>query len=820
MSSQTANNWASHFGLAVAPLFSSSEIEAPASHSVLLDGGFGSFALSVGEAADEHRDQFKSWAWSSNLAHHVAVNDTHVRVSRWDKADAEVLTRASVEKRLGAFYKYLIADRVRSNQRVTDHLLDLFRSMRSLIADAGRDDNSSILAFLTFIERVSLPDGQALPLDMQGGSFPEGYELLQSLSSSSLANLWERATQSEVFSSYLELLPRLAIRHAGSEIFQEAHYEFLRAPTPDLFGYVGPVQTGTTTRGGAHFTPPALARSLCEQTIPQISNISTLRELTILDPACGSGAFLHESTRTLQRMGFNGRLHLIGRDISQPAISMAEFTLRYAMRDWTPEGGVEVDVRVGDSLSEPLPASDVVLMNPPFVSWAALNQKQRDQMREVLDGTLSGRADLSMAFVTKGLSSLRAGGVLGALTPSSLLTLQSAEDWRTSLLEHGTLKFIASLGDHGLFSHALVSVAALVIGKGVRDDQHKPVKALIASNRKEATGEALRALRRDDRSSKAASASSSWRLFNLKQETFSERATWRLMRPEMERLVHEVFSGGARPIGDLFDVKQGVLTGNNKAFIIDHAYFESLPKKEKRFFRPAIVNDSLSSGEITSQHWVFYPYGPLSEETQTEDDLAKAVRNYYNSVLKPNKMSLGKRPSITRSKNSKWWDLSEKRAWALNGGPRIVSKYFGGMGGFAVDMKAEYLVVQGYAWLPKWISTENVNQGVQFEGLDEITLEIILHAYSALMNSTGFSAIIEVFSPHVAGGQFNLSPRYVNSIPIPDFPSILTDMQGGNIVERLAKFGREPELNSALWRTKVDSLVEELYGTQLVFEES
>ncbi len=803
------NEWASQFGLAVAPLFSSTEIVSPESHSVLLDGGLGSFALSVGESAEEHRDSFKSWAWSSNLAHHIAIDDKNVRVSRWDKADDELLTRSSVEKRLGAFYKYLIADKVRSNQRVTNHFLGLFRSMRSLVSDAGRDDQLSVSAFLAFIESQT---------DIEENS-SEGIEILNSLSASSVANLRERASQLDVFSSYLELLPRLAIRHAGSEIFQEAHYEFLRAPSPDLFGYVGPAETTANSRGGAHFTPPALARSLCEQTLQKIKNIHQREQLTILDPACGSGAFLHEAARTLQRMGFTGKLRLVGRDISQPAISMAKFALKHASSDWTPTGGIEVDLRSSDSLYGDMPAADVVLMNPPFVSWASLDQKQRELMRSILGQTLSGRADLSMAFVTKALASINDGGVLGALLPSSLLTLQAAEAWRASLLDQGTLRMIASLGDHGLFSHALVSVSAMVIDKGRPQSEKAPVKALIASNSKEATGEALRALRRGNLSQDLFTAAPTWRLFDLKYETFEKRPTWRLMRPEMERLIGNVLSAGARPINALFDVKQGVRTGSNKVFILDRADFLDLPKSERLFFKPAIINESISAGRIESEHWVFYPYGQLQDELQAEADLAKKLKHYYARYLKPNKTALTQRSSIKRSGRADWWGLSERRTWSLNGCPRIVSKYFGGIGGFSADMEAEYVVVQGHAWLPLWLRTDEQYVDHEPDDASKLTLETILYAYAALMNSTGFSSIIEVFSPHVAGGQFDLSPRYVNSIPVPDLPSIVADMEGGSTVEQLARLGREPQPENSSWRTKVEGLVADLYGTQLTFEE-
>jgi adenine-specific DNA-methyltransferase len=47
--SDEAGNWARRFGLAMAPLFERESIAASGSHSVLLNGAHGTFAMSVSE---------------------------------------------------------------------------------------------------------------------------------------------------------------------------------------------------------------------------------------------------------------------------------------------------------------------------------------------------------------------------------------------------------------------------------------------------------------------------------------------------------------------------------------------------------------------------------------------------------------------------------------------------------------------------------------------------------------------------------------------------------------------------------------------------
>ncbi|MCY3943506.1 MAG: N-6 DNA methylase, partial [Gemmatimonadetes bacterium] len=593
---------------------------------MLLDGGPGSFVLS---ATDERiwEDRIAAdWSWSSNVPHHVTVTGNEVAVVRWDKAKRERLKRASVARQLNDFYRYLAADRVQSNQDVTNYMLRLFRRVRSLVAAAEMDDDQSIDAFLEFLACVIKQSGRSDKVIHGGVSLQTGGEdLLRSLSAPGVDKLLSEVISRPSSGSQPALIPSLAIRHAGSEIFQEAHFELLRASIPDLFGYTGPSRAKQVTRGGTHYTPPLLARTIAEQAFAQIPNLADRDRLTILDPACGSGSFLQEALRALRRCGFHGRLFLIGRDTSGPAISMARFVLTAATKDWSPGGGCETDIQQADSLAEALPPADVVVMNPPFVAWTALTMKQREQMRGILGSLQKGRSDLSMAFVSRALECLAPGGVLGTLLPASLLTLEAAEAWRRHLLDQGELAFIAALGDYGLFKYAQVQVAAAVFvvphaGRGPRE----PVTALVATNDSGATGDALRALRVSATGrlgSDQMLPDKGWRLFQTSSGGFRRRGTWRLTPPQTEAALQDLLAiGRAVRIGDLFQVRQGVRTGLNTAFVLAAGEVAKLPRVEREWFRPAVMNVSIKDGQIEGRHRVFYPYDlrglAIRDETQ------------------------------------------------------------------------------------------------------------------------------------------------------------------------------------------------------------
>ena len=134
-------------------------------------------------------------------------------------------------------------------------------------------------------------------------------------------------------------------------------------------------------------------------------------------------------------------------------------------------------------------------------------------------------------------------------------------------------------------------------------------------------------------------------------------------------------------IEELFSVRQGVRTGMNSAFLITTQELAELPASERKWFRPASVSESIQDGILRSNHHIFYPYNERGLLIRDEHELDSEVPVYSQRYLRPNRGRLSQRPSL-RSSRTDWWGLSERRSWALDPKPRIVSKYFGGPGKF------------------------------------------------------------------------------------------------------------------------------------------
>jgi len=546
-----AEAWAEALGLAPAPLFGADDREVVGTHVVLLDGGSGSIAMSSCNDEIWHETTPAAWAWSSDIPHHLTITDTKVAVTRWDMPrQPSVYDRSSVERGFERFYAFLINDRLRSNKTVVEHLLNLFRRLRSLSHASGLADSRATDVFGAILAEMIAPE-EAKDHPQNFGLKADAFELTAQLDSRGVAATLEEFGCASGSLAALKLYPGLAVRHAAGQLFQEAHFELLRAPSSaDLFGLIGMPETAVVTRGGTYFTPPPLARTVVEQAIDAAPELLNQAELTICDPACGSGAFLHETLRALRRSGYDGLVRLIGQDQSASAVSMAEFVLRTSLRDWSPAGGVALTLETGDSLGElGIPEADVVLMNPPFISFGSQSSSQRHQLKEAVGSTGAARGDYSMAFVTRALESLKPGGVLGTLFPASLLSLKAAAEWREMLLNAGEIRFLGSIGEFGLFAHAMVQVACAVIRKkGAKPNSE--FTALVTQNDPAATSEALRWLRKTTRKSMPQSITETgWALFPVSTESLSGRTTWRLISPESDRALRAILDMQLPTIG-------------------------------------------------------------------------------------------------------------------------------------------------------------------------------------------------------------------------------------------------------------------------------
>ena len=218
-------------------------------------------------------------------------------------------------------------------------------------------------------------------------------------------------------------------------------------------------------------------------------------------------------------------------------------------------------------------------------------------------------------------------------------------------------------------------------------------------------------------------------------------------------------------MSDIFVVRQGIRTGCREAFILDEKELLGLPKAERKYFWPVAENQTISGGQILPGRHIFY-----GSSLESEADLIERCPMYRERYLLPNLDKLRARKGVSPDK---YWVLTRPREWLPKREARLVSKMFGTTGAFGLDADGRFAIVQANGWFPRKGKVSGGGVGKVSISRDALAWLFGLQAYLELLNSRVFYMIIREYSVGVAGGQYELAPKYVNAMPMPDLWALL-----------------------------------------------
>lgn len=239
-----------------------------------------------------------------------------------------------------------------------------------------------------------------------------------------------------------------------------------------------------------------------------------LLQLKILDPACGSGAFLnqalsflieeHKNIDDLIAELTNSPLRIFdtdktilenniyGVDINEESVEIAKLSLwlRTAQKG-RKLSNLNNNIKCGNSLIEdPLVAGnkafnwqnefpdvfkkggfDVIIGNPPYVLCQPSNTPEQLLNYYKKFAVASYKIDLFHLFFEKSINLIKPNGELGFITPNTYLTNKYIQPLRNYILIETSIQSVVS-HEEAVFADASVDVATIILKKGnVRENQ-------------------------------------------------------------------------------------------------------------------------------------------------------------------------------------------------------------------------------------------------------------------------------------------------------------------------------------------------------------
>lgn len=752
---------------------------------IMLNGVKGNFCLDFSEK-EKDKNVYFSNSWNSNTKNLISFEGDKLKLYNWNKkSSVEEIYIKTVEQNFERFYKYLISNSTPSSRDIVPSIIDIFKQFRSLTTEFRNPSQALNLLFILLaslegdISNINREKWQISDIDI-----PRNFDYF--------IERFRQSTQG--FKPDLSLI----LRHSSGPLFQEAQKEILFfGAQPDLFGtFYGENITPDLLYSSIHYTPTYLARSIVENSLNSL-DLNGKKEIKVFDPACGSAEFIIEALKQLKNKGYNGKVIVKGYDSSETAIITSNFLLAYEKRKYWNNNLSYNIVHTEDSLTENWGETfDLLLMNPPFVSWELLKDKERKEaVRSVLGEHFSKRPNQASAFFFKAVEHLSIGGVIGCVIPSSLMVLDSYSKLRDEITHKIDFKIIGKLGNF-VFEDALTDVS-IFIGKKVKEENSLPT-LVWTKNEKGVVYDALRSLRKLQYDEKTSIVEIDYSIYTPSYFPLIKNE-WKAISYSEHDLIKDLkiytATGKLATIGNLFNVSQGVRTGNQKAFKISEISYKALPEDEQKYFRPVIENESISNGIISTANFIWYPYDSNGILIKTEVELQEKLPEFYKVIL-PFKEQLANR---ARKDLSNWWFLSEHRAWHRKRGAHLISTEFGNSSSFAIDIKGSYIIERGNAWLPKKDMSDSS-----------------LYFYLALFTSSFFNKLLSIYSKQLAGGNwYDLGKKYTSSIPIPN--AFKDEVKQLPAYSKLVELGRRLCEGDSYVISILDELVKIYYPNQRDF---
>ena len=490
-----------------------------------------------------------------------------------------------------------------------------------------------------------------------------------------------------------------------------------------------------------------------------------LLQITICDPACGSGAFLnqaldflineHKYIDELQAKLFGDAIvmsdveqsilenNLFGVDINEESVEIAKLSLW--LRTAQPNrklNDLNSNIKCGNSLIDDVAVAgekafnwftafekvfvkggfDIIIGNPPYVRVQNLNHKEIDFYKSN-KVTAFKRVDISTLFFELSYTILKEHGSLGFITSNQFQSTEYGHEIRNFISKKFKIKSIVDFGDLPVFEGALTYVSIYCFDKDKPSDFiYRKINSLFENI-------------------------NSGNFLEIELAKLDEEK-WIFTKNDEALLLKKLQSDCN--LGKFGNAWAGLFTGKDEILMFDQDQIKE-SGIEKDLFLPVLrAEDMNRNGYVQASKYVIYPYKEDNDKTVvlTENELSLKFPIGYKYLLNNKVLLQSRKDSRKTFKDRKdWYALTRFGTRKVFKLPKLVSPGEVKEHKFSIDSTGS-----GFSCARVFAITVN----------EKIDLKVLM----VILNSKLAKFYLQRNSSLKAGGYFSYSSNVLNSFPI------------------------------------------------------
>lgn len=224
---------------------------------------------------------------------------------------------------------------------------------------------------------------------------------------------------------------------------------------------------------GVVFTPCYIVDFIIRNTMSSGLEIDS----RVIDPACGSGAFLLQAAEYISKQLSRPIADVISKNIFGIDISAdnvrrtKELLMLLALSHGEAIDSLQLNIEIADSLQVDwnsifgITTFEFIIGNPPYVNTHDMSKTTISYLKSAFETTQKGTFNIFYAFIEQSMKYLSNDGELGFIVPNNYLTITAAENLRKYLAENKYISKIIDFGENMVFAPVRTYNSLLFLSK-------------------------------------------------------------------------------------------------------------------------------------------------------------------------------------------------------------------------------------------------------------------------------------------------------------------------------------------------------------------